>query len=57
MSASTNALLAEPWKQLWNNDLSLTDKIIASDFVAHAEASQVSATTPSVPTNSATPAI
>jgi len=36
MSASTNALLAEPWKDLWNNDLSVTDKIIAPDFVAHA---------------------
>ncbi|MER8186129.1 ester cyclase [Kitasatospora sp. NPDC094015] len=36
MTASANALLAEPWKALWNNDLSLTDKIIAPDFVAHA---------------------
>ncbi|SDT80921.1 SnoaL-like polyketide cyclase [Streptomyces sp. TLI_053] len=35
-SAAANALLAEPWKALWNNDLSLTDKIIAPDFVAHA---------------------
>ena len=31
-----NAALAEPWRQLWNGDLSLTDKIIAQDFVAHA---------------------
>jgi len=36
MSAADNALLAEPWKELWNNDLSLTDKIISPDFVAHA---------------------
>jgi hypothetical protein len=25
-----------PWKDLWNGDLSLTDKIIAEDFTAHA---------------------
>jgi hypothetical protein len=36
MSARENAALAEPWKELWNNDLSLTEKIIAPDFVAHA---------------------
>ncbi|MEY9930916.1 hypothetical protein ABH926_005563 [Catenulispora sp. GP43] len=36
MSASTNALLANPWRDLWNNDLSQTDRIIAPDFVAHA---------------------
>ena len=36
MSATDNAALAEPWRELWNNDLSLTDKIIARDFVAHA---------------------
>ena len=35
-TAAANALLAEPWKDLWNNDLSQTDKIIATDFVAHA---------------------
>ncbi|WP_406327499.1 ester cyclase [Streptomyces sp. NBC_00203] len=36
MSAQENAALVEPWKELWNNDLSLTEKIIAPDFVAHA---------------------
>jgi SnoaL-like polyketide cyclase len=36
MSSATNAALAEPWKDLWNGDLSLTEKIIAEDFVAHA---------------------
>ena len=36
MSVEENAALAEPWKELWNNDLSLTEKIIAPDFVAHA---------------------
>lgn len=36
MSNAANAALAEPWKDLWNGDLSLTDKIIAKDFVAHA---------------------
>ncbi len=36
MSIAANAALAEPWKDLWNGDLSLTDKIIADDFVAHA---------------------
>jgi hypothetical protein len=25
-----------PWQDLWNGDLSVTDKIIAEDFVAHA---------------------
>ena len=33
---AANAALAEPWKDLWNGDLSLTEKIIAEDFVAHA---------------------
>ena len=28
--------LTESWAALWNNDLSLTPKIIAEDFVAHA---------------------
>ena len=32
----SNAALAEPWKDLWNGDLGLTEKIIAEDFVAHA---------------------
>jgi len=36
MSNSANAALYEPWGALWNGDLSLTDKIIAEDFVAHA---------------------
>jgi hypothetical protein len=36
MSNSANAALAEPWKDLWNGDLSVTEKIIAEDFVAHA---------------------
>jgi len=36
MSNAANAALAEPWKDLWNGDLSLTDKVIAEDFVAHA---------------------
>ena len=37
MSSTANAALAEPWKDLWNGNLSLTEKIIAEDFVAHAE--------------------
>jgi predicted ester cyclase len=36
MYNTPNAALAEPWKELWNGDLTLTDKIIAEDFVAHA---------------------
>ncbi len=36
MSSSANAALVGPWKDLWNGDLSVTDKIIAEDFVAHA---------------------
>jgi predicted ester cyclase len=36
MTSTPNAALAEPWKELWNGDLALTDKIIAEDFVAHA---------------------
>lgn len=36
MSAAANAALAEPWKDLWNGDLSITEKIIAADFAAHA---------------------
>jgi len=35
-AATLNATLAEPWRQLWNGDLSITDTIIAEDFVAHA---------------------
>ena len=33
---SANAALAEPWKDLWNGDLGVADKIIAEDFAAHA---------------------
>lgn len=33
---TNHTALAEPWRQLWNGDLTLTDKIIAEDFVAHA---------------------
>jgi len=36
MDRASNAALAEPWKDLWNGNLGLTDKIIAEDFVAHA---------------------
>jgi predicted ester cyclase len=36
MSNAANAALVEPWKDLWNGDLGLTEKIIAEDFVAHA---------------------
>jgi hypothetical protein len=36
MDNASNAALAEPWKELWNGDLALTDRIIAEDFVAHA---------------------
>jgi len=36
MSHAANLALAEPWKDLWNGDLSLTEKIIAEEFVAHA---------------------
>jgi SnoaL-like polyketide cyclase len=35
-AATLNAKLAEPWRQLWNGDLSITDRILAEDFVAHA---------------------
>src|SRR5215469_4966743 len=35
-ASSANAALAGPWKNLWNGDFSLTEKIIAADFVAHA---------------------
>ena len=36
MDSTSNAALAEPWRELWNGDLTVTDKIIAEDFVAHA---------------------
>jgi hypothetical protein len=35
MSNAANAALYEPWKDLWNGDLSLTDTIIAEDFAGH----------------------
>jgi predicted ester cyclase len=31
-----HAELANPWRDLWNGDLTITDRIIAEDFVAHA---------------------
>ncbi len=36
MSNAVNAALAIPWRDLWNGDLTITDQIIAEDFVAHA---------------------
>lgn len=33
---NTNAELTEPWRELWNGDLTLADTIIDEDFVAHA---------------------
>ena len=36
MTCISNAALAEPWRQLWNGDLSQLDVIVAEDFVAHA---------------------
>ena len=36
MSNSKPASLAEPWRLLWNGDLSYTEQIIHEDFVAHA---------------------
>jgi hypothetical protein len=33
MSNAANAALAEPWKDLWNGDLGVTDKIIAENFL------------------------
>jgi predicted ester cyclase len=36
MSDAANAALAIPWRDLWNGDLTITDQIIAEDFVAHA---------------------
>lgn len=36
MSNSANAALTGLWQDLWNGDLSVTDKIIADDFTAHA---------------------
>jgi predicted ester cyclase len=36
MSTVTNSQFANPWKDLWSGDLTITPKIIAEDFVAHA---------------------
>ncbi len=36
MSNAANAALTGPWQDLWNGDLTVTDKIIAEDFTAHA---------------------
>ena len=35
-TSTANAELALPWRDLWNGDLTITDGIIAEDFVAHA---------------------
>ena len=35
-TSAANADLAIPWRDLWNGDLTITDRIIAEDFVAHA---------------------
>ena len=35
-ATTRNAEVAEPWRQLWNGDVSITDRILAEDFVAHA---------------------
>ncbi len=35
MTTTSNTTLAEPWRLLWNGDLSHSDQIIAEDFVAH----------------------
>jgi predicted ester cyclase len=36
MSTATLSELANPWRDLWNGDLTITPKIISQDFVAHA---------------------
>jgi hypothetical protein len=36
MSTVTSSQLANPWKDLWNGDLTITPKIISQEFVAHA---------------------
>jgi predicted ester cyclase len=36
MSAADHKALWEPWGDLWNGNLALTEEIIAPDFVAHA---------------------
>ena len=36
MFHAANAALVNPWKDLWNGDLGVADKIIAEDFAAHA---------------------
>jgi len=35
MSTAASAALYEPWGDLWNGDLTLTDQIIAEDFAGH----------------------
>jgi hypothetical protein len=35
MSIAANAALIEPWGDLWNGDLSVSEEIIAEDFVGH----------------------
>jgi predicted ester cyclase len=35
-TSAANAHLAIPWRDLWNGDLALTERIVAEDFVAHA---------------------
>ena len=36
MTNTSNAAFAEPWRQLWNGDLTQLDAIVAEGFVAHA---------------------
>jgi hypothetical protein len=36
MSTVTSSQLANPRKDLWNGDLTITPKIISQEFVAHA---------------------
>jgi hypothetical protein len=36
MSTVSNSQFANPWKDLWNGDLTITPKFIAENFVAHA---------------------
>jgi predicted ester cyclase len=36
MKTADHSQLANPWKDLWNGDLTITPQIISEDFVAHA---------------------
>jgi hypothetical protein len=36
MSSEASTALATQWKDLWNGDLGIADRIITDDFVAHA---------------------